>query len=308
MLLPSFGAELAMKSMEYKAIDEDEASKQFVDEASDSTKHYNESAGSAGSLQTLFGERSSEVESAIPGAGRNALEELTGQSFLRVRDLGLQAASAIAQMSDPLAALQDVSGNFPFLAPALSVRSVDEHMLDAINKNQRSVLAGSNVLLVDGEVQSVERMDAFALLQRIQQSHKARNKLKSSGLSPALISRVLRLQENKSPAFRVNITSEEAIVFVNDIERDSEYSSLPRSLAALVQPRMPGTLPGVRQNVFNAVFVIDPATSDGLHNCMMAEYAIENGIPLRMGFIFVWAEVLKKASRKGLQCVFLASL
>lgn len=266
-------------------------------------------------LSELFGARALEFESALPTLGSESLDSIVNKGRLRVKDLGLQAADVILQSSDPLATLQDVAGNFPLLAPSLSGKVINTTMRRAIDWNQQRVPSGQNVLLVDGAVQDLDRLDAFGLLEKLREQLGLRAMLANLGLSSDLINQALQLPLSSVGSIRVNVTSPERISFVSDVEQDSEFSRMPRrdldglcffsfflvvivvcleeslygwarrSYRALLQPRFPGTLPAVRRNAFNAIFILDLGDPSHLKMSEMVQYMFANGVPLRVGII-----------------------
>ena len=63
-----------------------------------------------------------------------------------LKDLGLQASQRIAQASDPLRLLKDISQNFPTLAASLSRLPVNASLAAEVKSNQRSLPAGNQNL------------------------------------------------------------------------------------------------------------------------------------------------------------------
>jgi len=59
-----------------------------------------------------------------------------------LKDLGLQATQRIAQASDPLKSLADISQNFPNLASVLSRSKVDDTLRAEIQHNQKVIPGG----------------------------------------------------------------------------------------------------------------------------------------------------------------------
>lgn len=49
--------------------------------------------------------------------------------------------------------------------------------------------------------------------------------------------------------------------WLNDLEEDSMYRRWSRSLLDLLRPMFPGQLPRIGRNVYNAAFLVDPATA-----------------------------------------------
>lgn len=60
---------------------------------------------------------------------------------------------------------------------------------------------------------------------------------------------------------RLDITSEDHVHWLNDLEEDSMYRRWSRSLLDLLRPMFPGQLPRIGRNVYNAAFLVDPATA-----------------------------------------------
>ena len=59
-----------------------------------------------------------------------------------LKDLGLQASQRVAQASDPLRLLTDISQNFPTVAASLSRLPVNASLASEVRSNQHSLPAG----------------------------------------------------------------------------------------------------------------------------------------------------------------------
>jgi UDP-glucose:glycoprotein glucosyltransferase len=59
-----------------------------------------------------------------------------------LKDLGVQATQRIAQASDPLKSLADISQNFPNLASVLSRSKVDKPLRAELRYNQKIIPGG----------------------------------------------------------------------------------------------------------------------------------------------------------------------
>lgn len=64
-----------------------------------------------------------------------------------LKDLGIQASQRIAQASDPLRLLTDISQNFPTLASSLSRLPVNTSLAEEVKANQRNVPPGNLPLM-----------------------------------------------------------------------------------------------------------------------------------------------------------------
>ncbi len=69
--------------------------------------------------------------------------------------------------------------------------------------------------------------------------------------------------------------SDAPIAWLNDITRDSRYTSWPNSVRELLQPGWPNQLRYVRKNLYNAVIVIDPTSAAGLDFVRWADVALD---------------------------------
>lgn len=78
-----------------------------------------------------------------------------------------------------------------------------------------------------------------------------------------------------------------AIIWVNDIEKDSQYRRWPEFLTELLRPTFPGMLRSIRRNLYNLVLIIDPLNSDSMALFSLVESLYAHYTPLRIGFVFV---------------------
>lgn len=78
-----------------------------------------------------------------------------------------------------------------------------------------------------------------------------------------------------------------AIIWVNDIEKDSQYKNWPVYLTELLRPTFPGMLRRIRRNLYNLVLIIDPLDSDSMALFSLVESLYSHYTPLRIGFVFV---------------------
>lgn len=63
---------------------------------------------------------------------------------------------------------------------------------------------------------------------------------------------------------RINIQSEEHILWANNIETDTVYWNWQRQLMTMLRPMYPGQLHQIQRNLQNLVAIVDPGTVDGL--------------------------------------------
>ena len=76
------------------------------------------------------------------------------------------------------------------------------------------------------------------------------------------------------------------IMWLNDIEKDTRYSSWPSALQALLQRGYPGQLPSVRRDIHNVVLPVDLANGKDLVLIVETiQSFIKRNVPVRWGLV-----------------------
>jgi hypothetical protein len=96
-------------------------------------------------------------------------------------------------------------------------------------------------------------------------------------------------EEEGSQMYRIDVGrgGKNAVLYLNDIEKDPEYSSWPTSMQEMLYRAQFGGAPTVRRNLFTMLLVIDPA--DGSPNPALDAVAqlLNAQFPLRVGVLIV---------------------
>nr|KAJ3421302.1 hypothetical protein HK105_003946 [Polyrhizophydium stewartii] len=82
-------------------------------------------------------------------------------------------------------------------------------------------------------------------------------------------------------------TRSPTVTWINDIEKDSRYRSLPKSIREVARPSYPGQLKLVRKNLFSLVVMVDLTNAE--HHAIITSVLgfVEGNVPLRFGFVFL---------------------
>ena len=111
-------------------------------------------------------------------------------------------------------------------------------------------------LFINGLFYDVDLVDMFGLLDILRQELRTMEGLHSIGISYNTLTSLLALDfgqsSSNSEEFAMDIR-DSAVNWINDIERDSQYSRWSNSLMDLLRPTFPGMLRQVRRNLFNLV-------------------------------------------------------
>ncbi|CAD7699991.1 unnamed protein product [Ostreobium quekettii] len=293
--LPGFGAEMAIKSMEYSAVD-------------DAKRDTNATAEEGAGFGTVKG-----FDFDVLVARRPALREelLTFRDYLEsslsqdttlkvwdMKDLGLQASQRILQASDPLKLLTEISQNFPMLASSLSRLSVDTKLRQSVATNQKIIPSRLGLVLLNGMPIDTDNFDLYDFLKRIRAEVKAKVLLMASGVRAQAVAPFLRLRaEDRSEDLehlRFNVLPQEHVVFLNDLEKDSIYSSFPKSLTSLLNAFYPGDLLPIGRNLQTAMFIVDPTTVAGAALGKVVYELYQRLTPIRLGVLFLAPTVVDR--------------
>uniref|UniRef100_A0A8C5M005 UDP-glucose ceramide glucosyltransferase-like 1 n=1 Tax=Leptobrachium leishanense TaxID=445787 RepID=A0A8C5M005_9ANUR len=292
--LSGYGVELAIKSTEYKAMDDTQV------EADNSTGKSED--GISEDVQGFYFDKLIQM---YPDLKDNLVEfrkhliessnEMVPLKVWELQDLSLQAASKI--MSTPvyetLKVLRDLSQNFPIKARSLTRVALNQEMRKEIEENQKhlsetfGINPGDASLYINGLQIDLDIQNAFSILEMIKTEGKALHGLSELGIKCEDIGKYLRLQvhpEEESYALDIR---HPAITWINDIETDHLYSKWPSSIQELLRPAFPGVIRQIRRNLFNLVLFVDPVQDYAADYMKLAELFYRHSVPLRIGIVFV---------------------
>lgn len=296
--LGGYGVELALKNMEYKAMD-DSAIKEGVTLEDPHTEDLSQEV--RGFIFSKILERKPELTTEIMDF-RDSLLSSTVSDTLNVwelKDLGHQTAQKIVRASDPLQSMQEINQNFPSIVSSLSRMKLDESVKDEIIANQRMIPAGKSLMALNGALLDIEDIDLYLLIDMVHQELSLADqylKLKiPSGTVKKLLSTLPPVESN---TFRVDFRSTH-VHYLNNLEVDAMYKRWRSNLNELLMPVFPGQLRYIRKNLFHAVFVLDPASTSGLEAADLILSMFENSLPMRFGVILYSTKFIQKLETSG---------
>ncbi|KAJ4832577.1 hypothetical protein Tsubulata_030778 [Turnera subulata] len=210
--LGGYGVELALKNMEYKAMD-DSAIKKAVTLEDPRTEDLSQE------------ERKPEFTSEIM-AFRDYLLSSTISDTLDVwelKDLGHQTAQRIVQASDPLQSMQEINQNFPSVVSSLSRMKLLDSVKDEIIANQRMIPPGKSLMALNGALINIEDIDLYLLVDLVQQELLLADQFSKLKLPQRTTRKLLStLPPPESSMFRVDFRSPH-VHYINNLEEDAMY-------------------------------------------------------------------------------------
>jgi len=300
--LPGYGVELAIKNMEYKAMDDTEL------------KSKSDGAQQGGEISLddeIAGFRFGRLIDRRPEARDNlaafrdfliARETSAEEETLKVwdlKDLGLQAVQRVASSNDPLRLLADISQNFPARATGLSRLRVESELRSEIKRIQKVLPSGTNFLLLNGLMVDVDTLELYSLVERIRHDTRVAENLLMAGISPEAVRALLALRpalaDGGTGDIRVDLGSKAPVKYLNNLEKDRMYSGWPKSLQILLMPSFGGQMNPVSRNVFTAVYLMDPLAKTSLQVARSVLSLWQQGLPVRIGTILLPEAALRRA-------------
>jgi UDP-glucose:glycoprotein glucosyltransferase len=79
-----------------------------------------------------------------------------------LKDAGLQATTRVAQASNPLHLLMDISQNFPSIVSSLTKQPVSSKLRKQVSATQELVNAGSNFMMLNGLMVEVNNFELYS--------------------------------------------------------------------------------------------------------------------------------------------------
>uniref|UniRef100_A0A8C8DRB7 UDP-glucose ceramide glucosyltransferase-like 1 n=1 Tax=Oryzias sinensis TaxID=183150 RepID=A0A8C8DRB7_9TELE len=294
MLLSGYGVELAVKSTEYKAVDDTKVK----DSKSGTNAGEDDNDEVQGFLFRTLKKSHPELQEQLTELRKHLLESTNDMAPLKVwemQDLSFQAAARIMSVPkfDSLKVMKDLSQNFPSRARSLTRVAVTLEMRKEIEENQKylseslGVHPGDGELFVNGLHIDLDTHNPFSILEILRGEAKILEGLHNLEIKGEHQGKFLSLPVNTvDDSYTLDIRHP-AIMWMNDIENDHIYQNWPSSLQELLRATFPGVIRQIRRNFFNLVLFLDPLQEESVELLKLAELFYKHKIPLRIGLVFV---------------------
>nr|XP_060625468.1 UDP-glucose:glycoprotein glucosyltransferase 2 isoform X2 [Anolis sagrei ordinatus] len=294
MYLSGYGVELAIKSTEYKAVDDSQA-EATRNETEDEGDDENEVQGF---LFDTLTQNYPDLKDNLKELRKYLIESTDGTEPLKVwelQDISLQAASQIlsAPVYNALKVMKDIAQNFPVKARSLSRMLVNLEMRREIKENQKhlretlELQPGETHLFLNGLPIDLDFHDPFSILETLKLEGKAMHGLHSFGIKGDILSKLMRLPvRSNTDTYAIDIRHS-SIIWINNIEKDQMYNKWPSSFQELLKPAYAGMMRQIRRNLYNLVLFLDPVREEAADFIKLVEVIYSQKVPLRIGFVFI---------------------
>ncbi|CAH7673649.1 UDP-glucose:glycoprotein glucosyltransferase-domain-containing protein [Phakopsora pachyrhizi] len=234
-----------------------------------------------------------------------------------ISDIGLKAAQHVLSSEKPLSALRELTENFPKHAHSLVTDwvpgSIDVELKDELELNlEEGYKPGRSSVWINGLEISFgqsENLNFFQLIEVMRNERRWISTLNTLGLSPLDSRRLITNDDinaamNPTAAVKLNggmldpsVLGERfdasdrqegggAILWLNDLEKDSRYSDWPSNLRYLLRPTYPGQLHPIARNLITVVIAANLTNIESLTPLAeIVEPIISHGLPIRWGLV-----------------------
>ncbi|CAF3651747.1 unnamed protein product [Adineta steineri] len=298
--LAGYGVELQIKSTEYKATDDSKIRDDQMNATSGDDKQEEQVHGFIFSkLKDLHPDKQSELNDyrtyLLDGS-----DPMSPLKAWQMQDLSLQCAYRAISENTPEEAfntLVELSQNFPSRARLLSKVKVDSSFRDAHRANQEEfrshmeIEAGNSALFINSIPQSLDTIDLYVLLNVLLNEGQMMERLHMIGLNKTHTRQLLTNELNIQSINYILDFRHPSILWLNDLEKDSQYSKWSASYYDLLRNNFFGGLRTIRKNLYNLVVIIDPSQIDTSYELMKnLEAYFVHELPIRIGVIFVTSD------------------
>ncbi|KRZ49842.1 UDP-glucose:glycoprotein glucosyltransferase 1 [Trichinella nativa] len=273
--LSGYAVELAIKSTEYKAVD-------------DSDKQTGSESGVSSSEEEV---------TDLNGFNLHLLEadELTPLKVWQLQHLSFQAGQRVilAPKEEALRVLRDISQNFPIMARSLTRMSINPNFKNEVEENQADAFSklniepGDSAFFIDGIVIDLEEKDIFNLIELLKNEEMLISGLLKLGIRRKDFTLLYAMKGNDPNAEYAVDYTQWSPQYINNLESDAAYRNWGNSIHAILQPYFPGMIRPIAKNFFTLIFVLRLGDRESQNLLSTAYQMYEHVLPIRIGFIFV---------------------
>lgn len=300
--VPGFGVELAIKNMEYKAVDDQITAKDDEEGGDDGDEEIVLGFNFKTLRERLAEKGGEDAQEKLDGFKKQLeMEEksIKGDMFeplpkWKIANLGLLATQKIVSANDPLSMLRDVTQNFPSLMNKMAnTMRVQKKTRDEVKENQRAVPPSSVIMSLNGQPMELDTVDAFAITDRVISELRDAERVRTIGLGEKAAAETLHLRpkgvRTKEPP-KIDVTFS-PVEFSYDFEKDKQYEKWSKSyskfLKAMMESQGQGGLPPIRRNLINIVAIVNLGTAEGMEIVNVLERYRKMNIPVRYAILAI---------------------
>uniref|UniRef100_A0A663MNZ5 UDP-glucose ceramide glucosyltransferase-like 1 n=1 Tax=Athene cunicularia TaxID=194338 RepID=A0A663MNZ5_ATHCN len=259
MYLSGYGVELAIKSTEYKAVDDTQVKANETKEEEDDEEE--KEIDVQGFLFSKLKQMHPDLKNNLKEFKKHLIETTNNMEPLKVwelQDLSFQAAARImsAPVYDTLKVMKDIAQNFPIRARYDTYACFSNTHFNEI----LGIQPGEARLFLNGIHIDLDFHDPFSILETLKLEGKVMHGLHELGIKEEILSKFMRLHIHPTDdSYALDIRHSSII----EMENNEVYSP------------------------FGSVLFVDPVQEDTGDYMKLAELFYHHNVPLRIGFVFI---------------------
>ncbi|KAI8823410.1 UDP-glucose:glycoprotein glucosyltransferase-domain-containing protein [Fimicolochytrium jonesii] len=267
LMVAGYGVELALKSTEYKVLDDRDVKQE------------------KGSSEEVTGSKTRPDDDDI-------LREIPPRTVPlhanETRALGFQTTQFILGSSNPLKSLVDISQNFPKFAHLLKDTKLDDAVVAELRQNMPKLAGIKNRMWINGLEKDLVHVDIFSVQRTLRAELALISSLASLNISSGQALELLTTPLTEKAETEITWgdafdVRSDAVIWWNDLEKDSRYNRWPKSISEILRPSYPSQLKFIRKNLVQVLFRLDLSNPSHLGLMVQALQMIPRDIPLRLG-------------------------
>uniref|UniRef100_A0A183AZS3 UDP-glucose:glycoprotein glucosyltransferase n=1 Tax=Echinostoma caproni TaxID=27848 RepID=A0A183AZS3_9TREM len=333
--LGGYGVELALKSTEYKAMDDTKVDE--GDAAADDSADAHMDPVVQGFNFTVLNQLHPDLKEQLQAFQKHLFatdDEIRPLKVWQFRELGLQATQAVMNafrlgkddsdnssngLNIGLETLRDVSQYLPARAGRLVSLKVDPALREELATNQYvlnnlGIQPGQTMFFINGLVISPS-VDIFALLDLLRRESRLMMQLYELGIPANQVAELLSASSNGAqslsgnsndpgvPGLKYSLSGKFAldlanapVIYFNNLELDLAYSHWPDSLHALFTLDFSGGIRRLRRNLYNVILVVDPAADNCRQMIRLVESFLIHKTSIRVALVRAFSYITSTVS------------
>lgn len=212
-----------------------------------------------------------------------------------LEQLDLKLTQHILDQPDSFEMLKTIVQDLPKYAASLAGLEFDKEQLNrlALKSLQDSQIDIPDGLYINNVVVPPVKSDTFEILRVFERELGYIDRLQEIGMNATESNEVLSAFAQygynfaRMPYRRYDYSEcEDAIVYFNDVENDRQYAELLPAREAYLEEIQMGQIPPARENIYEAVFVVDLADPVSLYYALlMTNQVLSKKVPQRVGIL-----------------------
>ncbi|KAG5438354.1 hypothetical protein PCANB_002842 [Pneumocystis canis] len=224
-------------------------------------------------------------------------DEIKPLTNAELKELGLSVTQFVMKSQNPLGTLTQIVQDLPKYASYLSTVKIGKENFEKLIFNHQYTDPGKTMLFINGHQIDHFKINGFSLLKHLREEYNLIMSLQKLGLSAKKAKSLLTHKNifdlfdkffNIRFDFRDNYEGSNVILWLNDIENDSNYIHFSKNIYEYFDDLPPGQLHMIRYNLHHVIIPLDFSKKIDIFFFKSVFFFIQGFFPIRFGIVPVW--------------------